>query len=216
MTKPAKKRGCATAFLIFLAALVVLAGGLSIYGYIARQDTARMLENRIVKLESLSYIDLPATRFIGMSEDENEWPEALIAREELWRRRGDFMPVLDAMTEYATEITDMCDLTHNNNLEHDENSREIYLVGKFMQAGTPVPEGFDYYDIPATKVGLCVVRGGFDDMLDKGAGMIWDKIERGKYEVPYPDGWFFAQVYMEETVTDANVVSRMGFINPCR
>jgi len=74
-----------------------------------------MIENRIVKLESAKYIDLPAARFIGMAAEEHDWPPDMVAAQEaLWERRNEFLPVLGAMAEYATEFTDVCVLTHNN------------------------------------------------------------------------------------------------------
>ncbi|MCL2508072.1 MAG: GyrI-like domain-containing protein [Oscillospiraceae bacterium] len=214
MSKPTKKRGRKA--LIILSVFAALAIILTVYGYVARQDPQRMMENRIVKLEKITYIDLPATRFIGM-EVTGEWPAVMKEQQEMWDRKDDFLPVLDAMTEYAVEITDICALMHNNNLDHgDPESRERYLIGKFMRAGAPVPEGFSYYDIPATKAALGIFRGEWGDMMDKAPGKLWVRISKGRYDVPYPDGWFFAEVYIGECVPEEGVVSKMGFLNPCR
>jgi len=211
--KPAKKR--LRRWLIALCGIAVLAGSLTLYGYIARQDPQRMMENRIVKLERTTYTDMPAMRFIGMVVNEKEWPEAIYAREEMWERREEFLPALDAMAEYASDITEVCDLTHNFNVQHDEDSIEQYLVGKFMQANAPVPEGFDSFDIPAGKMVRCTVRGEWNDMRSRGGGIIYNKIDRGRYQFLYPEGWFFVQVYMDETIPEEGVVSRMAFMNPC-
>jgi len=212
MKKTKKRRGRKA--LIILSVFAALALITTVYGYIARQDPERMKENRIVKLERLTYIDLPATRFIGMEVVE-DWPAAMALHNELWARRGEFLSVLEAMTEYATVITEICALTHNNNLDHGESeSPEHYLIGKFMAADTPVPEGFAYYDVPATKAALGVFKGEWNDMMENGGWMLWQKIERGKYNVPYPEGWFFAEVYIEGSVPEEGVVSKMGFLNP--
>jgi len=215
MHKPRKNRGRGA--LIALAVLAVLAGSLTVYGYAARRDPGRMAENRIVHLERLTYIDLPETRFIGMAIDETEWPAAIEACDALWERRAEFMPVLDAMAEYATVITGTCVLSHNNDIDHsDPESAERCLIGRFMRAGAPVPDGFDCYDIPAAKVALGICRGEFSTMTEKGPGKLYDKVDRGRYSVPYPQGWFFAEVYLPETVPEDGAVTRMGFLVPCQ
>ena len=201
--------------LIALAIIALLAGSLTLYGYIARQNPERMIENRIVKLEHARYIDLPALRFIGMAAGEHDWPPDMVkAHEALWERRSEFIPILDAMPEYAAVITDVCTLTHNNNLEHDGNTREQSLVGKFMRADAPVPEGFSFFDIPAGRLAYGVCLGEFSALEDRGFGRLLDKMMK-KYDMPYPEGWFYAQAYFEETVQDEGVLTRMGFILPC-
>ena len=207
---PKKKRRWRK-LLTALAVAAVLAGSLALYGYVARQNPERMAANQIVKLERTKYIDLPAMRFIGMAVDEQEWPDRLIAQEELLERRDEFMPVLGALTDYAAEIaelTGLCTLRYNNS-----SDEEIYLAGKYMRAGTPVPEGFGYYDIPATKIGLCLLRGEYTDLLDQGGWIIWNKLNRGKYSVP-EDRWFFSEIFLEDTVMEEGAFTRMGFMNP--
>ncbi|MCL2106842.1 MAG: hypothetical protein FWH26_07305 [Oscillospiraceae bacterium] len=201
--------------LIALSIIAVLAGSLTLYGYIARQNPARMLENNIVKLERIRYIDLPATRFIGMEIQEQEWPPDFVAMyDDMWGRRGEYIPILDAMPEYATEITELCVLTHNNNMEHwNPDSCEETLIGKFMQAGTPVPEGFGYYDLPPVKVGFGVFLGEYETIQQNNYWSMWEKLSK-KHDPPYPDGWFVAGVHLDETVAEEGAFTRLGLILP--
>ena len=197
--------------LIALAVIAMLAGSLTIYGYIARQDPQRIIENRIVKLDKAECIDLPAVRFIGMEAQRHDWPpDAIQAEDELWERHDEFIPILDAMTEYTTENTDICILEHCYNYAWDDpDYKDQQLLGKFMKAGTPVPEGFGYVDIPATKIVLATYKGEWEAVMDKGPGMMW-----GKFDIPYPEGFFFARVFREETVMEEGTLTKMTFINP--
>ena len=70
----------------------------------------------------------------------------------LWKNSAWIFEALDNLKEYAT------DEVHNAALltweKFDEKSKLLgYTVGRFMKADTPVPEGMDYFDIPATFVG---------------------------------------------------------------
>lgn len=57
------------------------------------------------------------------------------------------MPALDALAvECGTEVTNYVSMMHHNG--HDVDSENHFLAGRFFKEGTPVPEGYDYYDVP--------------------------------------------------------------------
>ncbi|MDR0272492.1 MAG: AraC family transcriptional regulator [Clostridiales bacterium] len=158
----------------------------------------------------IKYIDLPAIRFIGknvMAEGKNKGEKY----GEMWDKSHEFMPQLDAMTDYATVITDPCALMHNSNGDTKKNPMH-YIVGKFMKAGTPVPDGFDFYDMPEAKVAYALFNGEFQEMIEKALMMTYEKANADGWVVPYPEGWFHAEVYINENIPKEGVVSRLGYL----
>ena len=78
---------------------------------------------------------------------------------EMWGKSAEFMPILEDMNEYLIEeINVPCALMHHNN-QPTENQQMHYIVGRFMKARTPVPEGFDYYDIPESMAWYAIFSG---------------------------------------------------------
>jgi len=178
----------------------------------ARAEAEDMIENRTVVFESVRYIDLPATRFIG--RDVAGGPEQY---GEMWGRSGEFMPTLNAMTEYATEITDPCALMHFSNRKHDELGGEMhYIVGKFLKAGAPVPAGLDFWDMAPATVGLAVYRGEFTAMIDKCMMLSYDQFLADGYEITYPLNYFHAEVYVKENIPEDGVISKQGYLHAIR
>ena len=136
---------------------------------------------------------------------------------EMWGKSREWMPMLDGMTDHATEITDPCALMHFSNRKHDEPGGKMhYIVGKFMKADTPVPEGFDCWDMAPTTIGLVVVRGEFNDMIDKAMMIAHDKIVADGYAATYPDNYFHAEVYVKENIPKGGVVSKLGYMHACK
>lgn len=97
--------------------------------------------NTVITCESYEYRTLGKLRFIGIDAWPNEEWDAL------WARKENFMSILDEMMpEYGSDISCDCAFMHHNG--HEVDSENHYLVGRFFIEGTPVPEGFDYYDVP--------------------------------------------------------------------
>jgi len=92
-------------------------------------------------------------RFIGKAVYvRNDWgnPHAHTGAilQNVWKAKDWIFPTLDKMTEYTT------DMPYGGALymwdKYDEKNKLIgYIIGKFMKADTPVPDGMDYFDIPA-------------------------------------------------------------------
>ncbi len=171
-----------------------------------------MAEKQTVAVQSVEYLSLPAMRFIG-KDVVASGPDAGNQYGEMWGKSGAFMPVLNAMTEFATTITDPCALMHHNNL--DASQQMHYLVGRFMKADTPVPEGFDFYDLPASTVCRIFVTGEFDEMIGQVYEKTREQILQEHHTVPYPVGYFHAEIYPADNIPQTGVVSRLGYLMSC-
>jgi len=161
----------------------------------------------------IKYIDLSAVRFIG-KDVLAKGKERGKKYGEMWDKSDEFMPVLDTMADYATIITEPCALMHHNNGAYNKNPMH-YIVGKFMKASTPVPEGFDYWDIPKTKMAYAIFNGEFDAMINNAYKMTRDKVLADGWKIPYPGGYFHAEVYVKENIPQKGVVSRLGYLFAC-
>lgn len=106
----------------------------------------------MAKLEKFEIVKSGPYRFIGKSVYvRNDWENPRSATGEIvqgvWRAKEWVFQTLDAMTEYIT------DMPYGGGLyiwdKYEERSKLTgYIIGKFMKAGTPVPDGLDYFDIP--------------------------------------------------------------------
>ncbi|MFR5864048.1 MAG: hypothetical protein ACLUFV_02025 [Acutalibacteraceae bacterium] len=79
----------------------------------------------------------------------------------------------------------LCAMMHHNGGEVD--SENHFLLGRFFRAGTPVPDGFDFYDLP-TELAACAVYAGesFDGDLWAGYYRTRDRILADGRRIPTP------------------------------
>ncbi|MCL2775679.1 MAG: AraC family transcriptional regulator [Oscillospiraceae bacterium] len=141
--------------------------------------------------ENFEYLTLGKLQFIGIDAWPNEgW-------DELWARRGEFMPALDAlMSEYGTDITDDCAFLHHNG--HGVDTENHYLAGRFFKAGTPVPEGYDYYDVPTERAAYAVyTTNKYDGDIGLAYYFTRDQILSEGVTIPYPLSYWHAAVYTD-------------------
>ena len=104
-------------------------------------DTVKRQQNGF-KVESFEYIKAPAMRFIGREGADLEDV----------RNRKILFAILDGMSKYACDITTDILLQHHHGQCVDVAAWHM-LWGRFMQPGTPVPEGFEYIDFAADNDG---------------------------------------------------------------
>lgn len=172
-----------------------------------------LMEKHLIEAESIEYLDLPPLRFIGKDVIASG-PDAGDAYGRMWGQSASFMPILEGMQDYASSIADPCALMHHDNQEADKQMH--YLVGRFMKAGTPVPDGLDYYDLPASSVCRIFYRGEFDDAISQAYEKTRDTILLEKHTVPYPVGYFHAEIYPADNIPENGVVSRFGYLMSCK
>ena len=141
--------------------------------------------------ESFEYRSLGKLRFIGI----DAWPDE--DWDSLWARKEEFMPALDKMMPaYGAQIPYDCAFMHHNGNEVDTENH--YLAGRFFKEGTPVPEGFDYYDVPTEQAAYAVYK---TDEFDGDIGGAYydtrDQILSDGVGIPYPCSYWHAAVYIE-------------------
>jgi len=134
----------------------------------------------------------------------------------LWGNSAGIFAALNAIAEYAAGETDGIALLTWD--KYDERKKLLgYTVGRFMKADTPVPDGLDYFDIPAAFVAKGWVKGEFDEMIGGAEALTFEAIGKQEKYVPnWDDGSFMAEVYTKETVPEGGVVSRMGYYIGCK
>jgi len=120
---------------------------------------------------------------------------------------------LDNLNEYATdEIHKVSLMTWE---KYDEKNKLMgYTVGKFMKAGSPVPDGMDYIDIPATYVAKGWFSGEAQVTEDNAQRLIEEAIKKqGKYNA---ESWrFTAEVYTGDTLSGPYEDSAFGYYMAC-
>lgn len=148
------------------------------------------MSNENMSCESFKYLTLGKLRFIGIDawRTGEEW-------DALWARKDEFMPRLDAlMAEHAAAITIDCSMMHHNGKEVDTENH--FLAGRFFEANTPVPEGYDYYDVPTERAAYAIYNTeSYDGALGSAYYTTRDRILSDGIIIPYPDGYWHAEVY---------------------
>lgn len=160
----------------------------------------------MAELVKIEFIELPAARMIGkeviFEKDNNPVPE-------LWKscfQSGAFQsldkytPVIDYYIGWMGEF---------------DNKMECftYIAGYLMPASTPVPDGFQYRDLQACKVGMGYIHGSFENVFSSLHELTIDGIKTNNYAPDYSQGWS-AEVYAK----DLNYESSEGTVNyicPC-
>jgi len=92
-------------------------------------------------------------RLIGKSiYVRNDWSNPHIQPDHLqvplWHAKEWICKTLDAMTEYIAPDMPYCSGIYMWDRYDDRSQLQGYIIGKFMKADTPVPDGMDYFDIP--------------------------------------------------------------------
>lgn len=145
-----------------------------------------------ITCEAFNYLPLGKLRFIGIDawRTGEDWGG-------LWERSGEFLPALDAlMPEFAAEVTENCSMMHHGGKEVDTENH--FLAGRFFKADTPVPEGFDYYDLPTDKAAYAIYHSDdCDGPFEAVYTIMRDKILGDGALIPYPDAYWHAEVYTD-------------------
>jgi DNA-binding transcriptional MerR regulator len=171
---------------------------------IVRILTEGMAKEKLV-CNSFKYIKLGKVRFIGInaSRTNEGW-------DDLWARSGEFMPDLEALAvDYGTDIAEPCSMMHHNGNEVD--SENHFLAGRFFKADTPVPEGYDYYDVPTENAAYAVyTTAEYDGALGSAYYATRDKILADGVGIPYPHAYWHAEVYTAGRPHEGNY--RFGYM----
>ena len=106
------------------------------------------------KLVNFEVVKNEPYRFIGKSiYVRNDWSNQYVTPDEfqvpIWHAKEWVLTTLDAMTEYIAEDMPYCGGLYMWDRYDDRSQLIGYIIGKFMKADTPVPDGMDYFDIDA-------------------------------------------------------------------
>ncbi len=180
-----------------------------------QSEVDNIIKNHVVEMLGIEYIHLPASRFIGK---EIEGKIKITEKADmLWGKANEIFAVLDAMEDCAFMITEPCGFMHQDDMESGKKGTKYhYIVGKFMKAATPVPDGFSYRDIPESDVALATFYGEFNDMIKKMYVATRDKILGDGKGIPYPVGYFHAEVYIKECNPNPGAVSNLSYLFSCK
>lgn len=157
-----------------------------------------------INRDSFEYIEIGKVRFIGKEFSKN--PDIHVARP------AEALPELIAMLpEYGTEITALCHLEHHHGGEVNVN--QCNMMGYFCKADTPVPEGYDFYDVPTEHAAYAVYSSpSFDgNYFDAAYEFTRDQILGNNVHIPYPQAYWTAEVYLEGFFTGSGA-HRFGYL----
>jgi len=157
-------------------------------------ETNGNLEVRGLTRERFEYIDLGKVRFIGLDEIRTGKGTA-----ELLVDGGEFLSVMDSLAqEYsATEITDNCVMIHHSGTDHAETH---IIIGRFFKADTPVPAGYDYFDLLTEKAAYAVYSsekfsGDLVNGPEDAYSLTRDQILSDNVSIPFPQAYWHAVVF---------------------
>lgn len=125
----------------------------------------------IIKCERISH---PALRFIGKRYEQ--YPDWSIFWENNW-----FEEIEKAGKQAQINDDSYCVL-----IGFIDGKPEFYL-GEFFPENTPVPEGFDYADLPPMEAGMCFIKGKTEDcygVVFENPGKIAAELEKHGMSVP--------------------------------
>jgi hypothetical protein len=149
--------------------------------------------NSKIEPSKFEYFELPALRFIGIDawRTKEDWGD-------MWRRKQEFLPHLDEMVEQINPIMPhVCALMHHDNGEVDIVNH--FIIGRFFKKDTPVPQGYDYRDLEPQTIAYAVFNNMSEDKLWQRYEVTRDKILSEGVSIPYPVGYWHAEVYYDKT-----------------
>ncbi len=139
------------------------------------------------------YLKFPALRFIGIDawRTKEEWSD-------MWQRKDEFLPQLEELKDNISKVMPYtCAFMHHDDGEVDVVNR--FLIGKFFEIDTPVPQGYDYHDLQLQTVAYAIFDDMIEDKLWQRYEVTRDKILGDGITIPYPVGYWHAEVYFDKT-----------------
>ena len=170
------------------------------------ENIKKQLDSVGATIEYWAYRTLPATRFIGLEwfYGEDDWSTT----------REKAASVLNIMPEYASGFDYDLTFSHHFGKPVDKERNHDY-IGRFMKAGTPVPDGFAYWDfVPddkntpyltfSSQFAFAVFSGDHEALHHHGnfdVNALYDItrniILENKVVIPYPNTYWTAEVQFD-------------------
>ena len=102
---------------------------------------------------------IPAVRFIGVKFGDGDRKDGSFAHIwEEWLASDRFSPLVDLVTEEFCQGYEEA-WAYLGFMRMKEGEPFEYWLGMFLPEGAAVPEGFEFFDVPAAKLGVCWVKG---------------------------------------------------------
>jgi AraC family transcriptional regulator len=164
--------------------------------------------NKMAVLGKLEVFNLPPVRMIGIEVAHGY--DCVNPVPELWDKcfkQGTLKALKSLSPEMEYYIGWMGDY-------NSETKRFAYIAGYFMPVNTPVPDGFQYRDLPACMVGMGYINGSFDDVFPRLHDLTVDGIHAKGYEPDYTQGWS-AEVYATDLPFEATE-GTVNYMCPCK
>lgn len=170
------------------------------------ENIQKQLDNVEAVIEHWEYRKLSTVRFIGLEffYDGDDWATV----------RKKVTSVLDKMPEYASGFDYDLTLSHHFGKGIEKERRHDY-IGRFMQADTPVPDGFVYWDFVSddsntpyltfcSQFAFSVFTGNHDALHRQegyDVNALYDItrniILEEKITIPYPEIYWTAEVHFD-------------------
>jgi len=152
------------------------------------------LNKKQVNIESFEYIHLGKVRFIGVDG---------------YKKSEDYFQVKERYAESMTELAallaenvvlfdDPALMTHHNGKVWDSGETH-QILGYFVKADTPVPEGYDCYDLLTEWAGYMVFGNeNFDgDYFTPAYEWTRDRILSDGVGIPYPEAYWTCEIFID-------------------
>jgi AraC family transcriptional regulator len=166
-------------------------------------------KNKVAVLGKIEFLELPAVRMIGKmvinGGDENPVPA-------LWEKC--YGEKIFEVLEGTPSVVDY-DIGWMGEY-NGETGKFTYIAGKLMPAGTPVPLGFEYRDIPSCLIANGYINGDFanGDVFRHSHDLTVGGIIENGYEPDYSYGWS-AEVYAKDLSFEAEE-GTINYFCPCK
>lgn len=143
--------------------------------------------------------EIPAMRFVGKKYGEEHRKEdgfGYLWRE--WFQAERFKDLESLITkEFKSAFEDAS--AYIGLMRFIEGEAFEYWIGMFVPAGTEVPVGYDYKDFPASKLGVCWLKGKEHELFMREEECANKLTEEGYELIAHETGeWWFFERYDEE------------------
>lgn len=160
-------------------------------------------------LAKVDFIDLPATRIVGIEVVNGGANNPVPALWESIFNQDALAPLPQRLALLPHYIGWMGEY-------NPETQTFAYIAGFLLPQGTTVPNGFSYRDLPACKIGLATINGSFanGEVFAHSHQMTVEGIQSAGYTPDYTFGWS-AEAYPRDLSFDAQE-GTIHYICPCK
>ncbi|WP_033164040.1 AraC family transcriptional regulator [Clostridium sp. KNHs205] len=183
------------------------------------KDTYYVMKGRRIMAE-LVKIDYEKTEdllLIGISNKEH----GVSGNKELWDIfwSQHYDDKLTALMDYQVGMEDCMGLGYSADFTSEEGLGDTYIVGKFFQLGTPVPEGMTGRIIKGRTIAKAQIgAANFEDILNNAYLLMSDMVLKNGYELDYEDFYWIEFYTVSRFCTPMETGSKQiicDWIMPC-